>query len=108
MVLGFITGFLDWLFVALPGNPVYTVLIIGAIVYFANVVIRGKTDPIKIFKALRGDLTTSFIIIFTFLLISSYFMHISEKQYFLLPTVSGTVFGFIFGNWLRALARVGK
>ena len=107
MSLEFLTGLLNWMFASLPGNPVYTILIIGLILYLSSVIILGGTDPIRVFKALIGEFNTSFAILLSTFLIAIYFIDQSQQSYFILRDILMIAVGLFAGRRLESIRRIG-
>lgn len=93
---------IEFLADVIPGDPVYGIVVIGTITYLCYVLVAGgKTDIRKKVKALKGDLTISFIIVVATAILARYFIHISSRDYFLLPDILSVIVAFALYSRVR-------
>ena len=94
--------FLESVAAAIPGDPVWGIMIFGVATYLLHVSIRGGTTNIeKKARALKGDLTISLLIVMSTAILARYFIFISDKNYFLLPDVLSIIIAFVFTGRIK-------
>jgi hypothetical protein len=94
---------------AVPIDPVYTILILGTLVYLGQAAIRGgRANVRKKVRALKGDLTVSFVIVVGTAVLARYYIFISGQDYFLLPDVLSIIIAFALTGRVRKFYSLGK
>jgi hypothetical protein len=94
-------GIINW-FASILADPVYRIMILGTGLYILHIFLRGgASDVEKKFRALKGDLTTSFVIVMSTAILARYFIFVSEKSYFLLPDILSIIIAFVLTKRVR-------
>lgn len=85
-------------------HPALLTLIVGTILYFGHAILRGRTSPYQIYRALKADFNISLLILLATFLVADYFLYqnpVNSYPLHFLQTIIAIILGFLLSKRLN-------